>query len=115
MILPFGLSCDAGRAVFFGDIFQTTLSSPGDTSTLSTVLGVLDIKSDNGILCGIGVARFSASLVSMASIHVDAAGVVALYAKFCSLFMVTSDGLAEADNGVVVAFDDFSYARLKCP
>ena len=90
---PLGLSCDAGRAVLFlGEIFQTTLSSAGDTSTLSIVLGVLDIKSDNGIRCGIGVAGLLTSPVSIVSWNETGAGVVALYAKFWSLSIVASDG-----------------------
>lgn len=79
---PLGLSCDAGRAVLFlGDIFHTTLSSAGDTSMLSIVLGVLDIKSDNEILCGIGVAGLLTCRVSSVSWSEGGAGVVALYAK----------------------------------
>lgn len=116
---PLGLSCDdVGLAeLLLGDIFHTTLSSAGDTSTPSTVLGVLDIKSDNGILCGIGVAGwFTSTAVSFMS---DGAGVVGLYAKCCNLFIVDSDGFAEVDEVVPVAAtvdsDLFSHGRLNCP
>jgi hypothetical protein len=109
---PLGLSCDAGCAVLFlGDNFQTTLSSAGETSTLSIVRGVLDIKSDNGTLCGIGVAGLSANALSIVS---GGAGVIGgLYAKFCNLFIVTSEGFLEV--GVFVVIDLFSDGRLKDP
>jgi len=61
VILAFGLSWDACGtvAVFLGLNFHTILSS-GEMSCPTSCLvdGVLEIKSESGMRCGIGVAGF---------------------------------------------------------
>ena len=83
VIFAFGLSCDACVTVpdFLGLNFHTILSS-GEISCPASCLvdGVLEIKSESGMRCGIGVAGFEGFSVAGLGGGSDN-GVFGLYTK----------------------------------